>query len=252
MKTTMLLSTLAIIGSLTLVAGAAGRGANGNGKKGPGAQPPAIATLSDVEAADILHMRQEEKMARDVYLSFAETYGCAVFSNIAAAEQRHMDAVGLLVIKYGLEDPIGDDTPGKFTSPEFTAAYEAFIAAGSGSLLDALNVGVQIEQLDIDDLALALQNTDKSDIEWIYENLMAGSNRHLAAFNRNIASGGTGCVLQGTGGMRNGLAAQADTVASRGRGRGGKGNGGKGNGGGNGQGDRQQRRDGSCLPAPTA
>jgi len=250
MRTTMLLSTLVIIGSLTLAANAAGRAANA--RKGPGVQPPVSAPLSDVEAADILHMRQEEKLARDVYLSFAEKYGCAVFSNIAAAEQRHMDAMNLLVIKYGLEDPIDDDTPGQFSSPEFAAAYEAFIAAGSVSLLDALNVGVQIEKLDIEDLARALQDTDKGDIEWVYENLLAGSNRHLAAFNRNIASGGTGCVLQGTGGMRNGQAAQADTVASRGRGRGGKGNGGKGNGGGNGQGDRQQRRDGSCLPTPTA
>lgn len=249
MRTTMLLSTLVIIGSLTLAADAAGRGANG--KKGPGVQPPAVTPLTDVEAADILHMRQEEKLARDVYLSFAQMYGCAVFSNIAAAEQRHMDAMGLLVIKYRLKDPVVDDTPGEFTSTEFTAAYEAFLAAGAGSLLGALNVGVQIEELDIDDLTLALENTDKSDIEWVYENLMAASNNHLAAFNRNIASGGTGCVYQNAGGMRNGQAARADTVASRGRGRGGKGNGGKGNGGGNGQGDRQRRRDGSCLPIPT-
>lgn len=243
MRTRTLLSTLAIIGALAITSSAAGRGPGGS--KSPGVQPP-TAELTAAEAANILYMRQEEKLARDVYLHFAEVWDCPVFANIAKAEQRHMDAVGLLITKYGLEDPAADNTAGVFSSPEFAEMYATLLEDGAGSLLEALSVGVRIETLDIADLEKVLQETDKSDLQWVFENLLAGSNSHLAAFTRNIASGGTTCIYRSACGMRNGQIASADDLASQGRGRGGK-----GNGGGNGQGSRQRKRDGSCLPTPS-
>ena len=52
-----------------------------------------------------MHMREEEKVARDVYLEFYEIYGNVIFKNIADSEQKHMDAVLALIVGYGLDDP---------------------------------------------------------------------------------------------------------------------------------------------------
>ncbi|MDP2030099.1 MAG: DUF2202 domain-containing protein [Thiobacillus sp.] len=49
---------------------------------------------------DLLFMREEEKLARDVYLTLYETWGLAVFSNIASSEQSHMDALLKLLRTY--------------------------------------------------------------------------------------------------------------------------------------------------------
>ncbi|MBP7049378.1 MAG: DUF2202 domain-containing protein [Phycisphaerae bacterium] len=237
MRTRVLILTLALVGTLTICAGAAQRGKGG---KGP-AVPPPTAELTAEETANILHMREEEKMARDVYLKFAEMYDCAIFTRIAAAEQRHMDAVGLLVIKYGLTDPVTDDTIGAFSTLDFETTYNTFVEAGTASLLDALEVGVQIEELDIADLEAALLQTDKTDIQWVFENLLNASNNHWTAFTRKILAG-TSSSLQGDNTGQ--TAGQATSVACRGRG--GRGNGGRTRGG-NGQCDRLQKRDGGCL-----
>jgi len=243
MRTRMLLSTFAIIGALAVCTAFA---QGGKGGKGPGTQPP-TGELTAEEEVYILHMREEEKLARDVYLAFAEMYDCPIFSNIAASEQRHMDAVGLLITKYGLTDPITSDKPGDFVTQAFSDLYNAFIVDGAGALLDALDVGVRIEELDIADLeeALAHKNVVKTDIRWVFENLLKGSNNHLLAFTRNIVAGGTTCSFQNGTGKTSMSSGQTASLT----GRGGKGN---RNRGGNGQCDRQRKRDGSCLPAPSA
>jgi len=238
MRTRVLISTFALIGALTICAGAA---QGGKGPKGPGVQPPTTELTAD-EEANILHMREEEKLARDVYLTFAQMYDCAIFSRIAAAEQRHMDAVGLLVIKYGLTDPVTDNTVGEFTTQDFETAYKAFVAAGEDSLVGAFQVGVDIEELDIADLEKALEQTDKTDIQWVFENLLNASNNHWTAFTRNILASGTSCSLQKD--RTNATAGQVTSMVCRGRGGRGSGNRGRG---GNGQCDRLRRRDGSCL-----
>ena len=115
MKATHLLVSLAITAVLAGSVAAAGR--NANRGQGPCTQP-ATTQLTEAEIADVVFMREEEKLARDVYLTLAESWDCPIFTNIAAAEQRHMDAVGLLIVKHDLDDPIVDDTPGVFATPE--------------------------------------------------------------------------------------------------------------------------------------
>ena len=56
-------------------------------------------------------MREEEKLARDIYLMMAEEWGLIVFTNIARAEQTHMDAVKNLLDKYEVPDPVLDESP---------------------------------------------------------------------------------------------------------------------------------------------
>jgi len=137
--------------------------------------------LTEVEEGDIIYVREEEKLARDVYIRLYEMWGLRVFSNIVRAEQRHMDAMKVLIDRYGLEDPIIDEA-GIFQDPMIQELYDGFIEEGSRSIESALRVGCAIEEVDIIDLTQRVANTDKDDIVSTYENLLKGSRNHLRAF----------------------------------------------------------------------
>ncbi len=141
--------------------------------------------LTQQETDSILLLRQEEKLARDVYLTLGEKWDVPVFKNIPRAEARHMAAMKMLVDSYGLEDPVTDDTVGTFASPEFSQMYSELITAGSISLADAYNVGVKMEKLDIKDLQEALADATNADIRRVYQNLLRASENHLRAFSSN-------------------------------------------------------------------
>ena len=139
-------------------------------------------TPSAEEIADLQYMREEEKLARDVYLVLYEEWGAQVFSNIAAAEQTHTDAVADKIEKYGLLDPVVDDSIGAFVNSFLLEKFYELVAKGQFSELEALMVGAFIEELDIIDLQEAIDETDESDIIELYSNLMRGSRNHLRAF----------------------------------------------------------------------
>lgn len=169
---------------------------NGNGN-GDGTVITTIpaSDLSAEEAAALLYMREEEKLARDVYNQLYVLWGTPVFQNIAASEQNHMDEIKLLLDRYGLTDPaLG---PGQFTDPNLQALYDQLVAQGSVSLADALNVGVLVEQTDIADLQSRLAQTDNADIQWVFNNLLSGSYNHLAAFTGEQGNNGQGGIVQG-------------------------------------------------------
>lgn len=149
-----------------------------------------VESLSKKEKSGLLFMREEEKLARDVYLSLQETWTLRVFGNIAAAESKHMNAALTLIEKYGLEDPVGDNGLGVFSNPEFTELYEDLTASGSGSLVAALKVGALIEELDIHDLQRVLADVDNEDLAVAYQNLMKGSRNHLRAFDKLLVRNG--------------------------------------------------------------
>ena len=141
--------------------------------------------LSQAEVDTLMYMREEEKMARDLYISFNELYGTTVrvFGNISRSEQKHMDAVKGLLDAYGLTDPVVDDAVGKFTNPELLGQYEKLLAKGN-TLKGALEVGILVEEQDLEDLAAAMNETDEPCIDRVYSNLLKGSTNHLAAFSR--------------------------------------------------------------------
>lgn len=141
--------------------------------------------ISEAEATGILFMYEEEKLARDVYRALYEQWGSQIFSNIAASEQTHMDAVETLVERYELELTV-EDTPGTFTNLDLQTLYYVLVDQGSASVADAYRVGAKIEDLDINDLDYFIRETDESDIILVYENLQRGSRNHLRAFNRQL------------------------------------------------------------------
>ena len=146
--------------------------------------------LTPDEIETLYLMREEEKLARDVYLAMFDLWGLSTFENIASSEARHMEAVLGVLEDYGLGDPVGDDAPGIFSDPELNALYGELVERGSGSLVEALTVGALIEDLDIRDLEEGLAGTDQADITRVYSNLMRGSQNHLRTFTARLAAEG--------------------------------------------------------------
>jgi hypothetical protein len=146
------------------------------------------ANLTDLQKESLLFMVEEEKLARDVYEYLYTAWGVDIFSNIALSEQKHMDAVLLLLGKYELDIPSTLDSRGLFENSELQALYDQLIAKGALSLTDALQVGVTIEEVDISDLNEVLETELPEDLELIYEHLLNGSYNHLEAFNAQLAT----------------------------------------------------------------
>jgi hypothetical protein len=90
---------------------------------------PALATtvaLSESEAADLAFQREEEKLARDVYLAMYSKWQAAIFSNISDSEQKHTDTTKKLLDKYNLPDPALTDF-GAFTDADLQEKFDAII-----------------------------------------------------------------------------------------------------------------------------
>lgn len=168
-----------VLAALTVAASLAQKGP---GPRGPQQNPPvAIQPATTEEIAALQYMREEEKMARDVYRFLFARWNYVEFDRIAAAEQQHFASVGTLLTRYNIVDPAAEDLPGVFANPKLAAMYEELTAKGSLSLRDALEVGVTIETVDIADLAAA-DTTNKLDIKRVFTNLAAASFLHLDAF----------------------------------------------------------------------
>jgi hypothetical protein len=138
--------------------------------------------LTKVEIDDLIKMREEEKLAHDVYTTLGTYWNIPVFSNIAASEAQHTEQVKSLLDSYGLPDPVKNASVGVFTDPAMKELYDSLITKGRVSAVEALKVGALIEDLDIADLDKALAATENSAITSVYTNLRRGSENHMRAF----------------------------------------------------------------------
>ena len=145
-----------------------------------------VEPLSLQEEESLLFMREEEKLARDVYLYLYDIWGEQIFLNISESEQQHTDAVLGLIEKYNLPDPAAGKAEGEFENLELQGLYDLLTAQGTASLIDALIVGATIEDLDINDLNTQLLFIDNEDITLVYESLLKGSRNHLRAFTSRL------------------------------------------------------------------
>ena len=167
-----------------------GKGGQGNGSS-PGQEswlssPTFEGSLTAEEISALNYMREEEKLARDVYTELYEKWGQQIFLNISQSEQNHMNSVLELLDGYGLPDPASSEA-GKFSDPKLQELYTELVAAGVNSLPDALKVGAAIEEIDILDLESRLAQSTNMDVIHVFENLKAGSLNHLSAFTSNLA-----------------------------------------------------------------
>lgn len=181
MKTLVKLSILsiALYSGISLSAGPRSESTRNGGVT----TPPAVtvAPIGAEEAATLTWMREEEKLARDVYRTLYASTRAVVFKNIAASEQTHMDALLKKLKLFNLPDPVVNTT-GLFSEPDLQALYASLVDQGLISYREALTVGATIEDLDIRDLIAAIEATDNLALKTTYQNLLEGSKNHLRAF----------------------------------------------------------------------
>ncbi|MBI4932408.1 MAG: DUF2202 domain-containing protein [Actinobacteria bacterium] len=181
--------------------GGRGNGGGGNGGGGrdttrnttvttdaPTASTTPAASLDQTTEDALLHMVEEEKLAHDVYVTLGDVTGLTMFDRISGSEIRHESAVQTLLDQYDIADPTDGNGVGEFTDPAFTALYDQLVEQGSESDDAAFQVGVIIEELDIADLNDRLEEGTPTDVAQVFERLLAGSEKHLAAFNRMLAN----------------------------------------------------------------
>jgi hypothetical protein len=148
-------------------------------------------SISEAEKKSLLQMREEEKLAHDVYQTLYNIWWKQVFLNISKSEATHTSAVKWLLERYQIPDPV-KEKEWEFQSEELQKLYNSLVEKWKKSLLDALVVGATIEDLDIYDIQTQSKNIDNKDILLVYQNLERGSRNHLRSFMRQITNqGGT-------------------------------------------------------------
>jgi len=157
---------------------------------------PGAATLSAEEIAGLKFMREEEKLAHDVYAALFADWGHPTFASIAESETEHTEAIRDLLAKYAVPDPAEGQPPGVFEDASLQALYDQLVATGRRTLVDGLKVGALIEEKDIQDIVERRALTDEADIQGVYDSLLCGSRNHLRAFNTALLEQGVSYTAQ--------------------------------------------------------
>jgi len=147
-------------------------------------------SLSLEELNSLTYIREEEKLAKDVYFTLYNKWGVNIFNNISQSESSHMSAVLNLLNKYNIADPVGTNETGKFANMQLKTLYDHLVSEGNKSTLNAYIVGATIEDLDLYDLKIDLVTIDNQDIRYVYEILLKGSRNHMRSFYKNIINAG--------------------------------------------------------------
>ncbi len=145
--------------------------------------------LTEDEINMLLFVREEEKMARDVYLYYSEKFNKPIFKNIAKSEQAHMEAVLCLLLHFEISDPALPDT-GLFTDEIIQGMYNDLISLGTGTIVDAMTAGANIEDFDIEDINTWMSKTENEAILSVFSKLVCGSGNHLISFCAHLEAYG--------------------------------------------------------------
>lgn len=155
-------------------------------------------TLNTAEQETLAYMREEEKLARDVYTQMDALWSgnTKIFGNIANSEATHTEGVRQLLVRYEQADPAANLAPGRFQNTALQGLYTQLVSAGSISFTEGLKVGAAIEELDMADIQAALRQVDNQDIRLLYDNLLKGSRNHLRSFVKTLRNQGVVYVPQ--------------------------------------------------------
>ncbi|MGX1023381.1 DUF2202 domain-containing protein [Psychroflexus sp. MBR-150] len=142
--------------------------------------------LLQTDTDALLFMIEEEKLARDTYEFLYSQWGINQFENIKQSEQSHMNAVTNLLELHNISYTV---LPyGEFNNETLQGFYDQFVQSGQISLLNALQIGATIEDLDIVDLQEYIDNTANTSLISVFESLKCGSRNHLRSFVSTIES----------------------------------------------------------------
>jgi hypothetical protein len=143
--------------------------------------------LNHTELTSLIKMKEEEKLARDVYSALYQKWGSQVFSRISFAENNHFNAIINLLKYYGEADTVVGET-GMFVDAEVQTLYNDLLTQGSVSVEEAYKIGALIEEIDIKDLSDAIAAASNANIKMVYENLERGSRNHLRSFYNQLTN----------------------------------------------------------------
>lgn len=149
---------------------------------GTGIADVASGTVTDEQKATLTAMAAEEKLAHDLYVTFAEKYDATVFSRVAQSETKHLEVVRTLLERYDITDPTVGLEAGKFPTDATQKLYDTLLAQGSVSLDAAREAARTVETTDIADLTAASEGVTAPDVIAVYANLLTASQHHLSAF----------------------------------------------------------------------
>ena len=201
MKTNLKLAAASLITLAALSACGGDSGSDnstGNQNQSSNISTLPVESLNADEQASLLYIREEEKLAYDVYIKLNTQWGGSTqtFGNISNSEVKHQEAVHELLVRYNLPDAAAGLPAGVFNNTKLQNLYTQLVNTGAASLVDALKVGAAIEEIDIIDIQNDLAKVDNQDIRLVYDNLMKGSRNHLRAFVKNLANQGVTYVPQ--------------------------------------------------------
>ena len=135
--------------------------------------------LNTREAETLVLMREDEKLARDVYRVLYMYWQQDTWLKAMQQRQARMNSIGLLLEQYDLPDPLPDNRPGSFPSPESGNLYTQLVARGRLSHVDAIDVGIEIEKIDITDLLAALHESHHETLDQAYRTMLDSSRQTL-------------------------------------------------------------------------
>lgn len=138
------------------------------------------------EQRDLQRIREQRKLARDLYWDLAKHWGSLVLVRLGAAEQTHLNTLDTLLDHYGLSDPVAGHAVGESGDPKFQALHVQIVEVGHRSEMAASQAGLLVEEMSLSDLAAARARTRQPEIAAVYDDLLRNSRNHLRALFRQM------------------------------------------------------------------
>jgi hypothetical protein len=142
----------------------------------------ASGTLTDTQKSAVAALAEEEKLAHDLYVAFADQYSTRAFTRIANAETQHLAELRIILERYSIADPTAGLAAGTFATAATQDLYNKLLADGSAGVDAAYAAARTVESTDITTLQSSVVGVTAPDVLQVYANLLAGSQRHLVAF----------------------------------------------------------------------
>ena len=143
-------------------------------------------TTAEKETVETLLLKQidDERLAYQLYTKLSEIHPkITIYKDIIATEKRHFST---------LEDYARETYPnlktgrlkGPFLNNENRKLYQRWLTKGKVSQKNAAQVGVDLEEMDIENVEHFLSPEPEPELATILENLKQDSKKHLSAFRR--------------------------------------------------------------------
>lgn len=142
--------------------------------------------LTEGEIDGIKYVRESEKLSRDIYSIFFNTWEIEIFNILYKTEITHSNAMKNTIEKYNLDDPSEDDSIGVFTSPYFQRLYDDFLEKGKTSFYEAMYIAATIEEMAIYDFKDYKTQIEDKDLSKLFLNLEYGAIANLRKLNKEL------------------------------------------------------------------